>query len=293
MAECNSDNWDDILKQGFEEPRANVGMPWCKYVSKSPYGLFIPHEEIPKAGWIDMSTVDKFQPFVLKTRSEEEIGGIILPHPRLLISCFSPLLVCNSDGQMQCLYNKMVHGARKDAREITVGRIMFVYFLDDNNRLLHTRPFKMKSFGNFMFSFSVEFQEFINKMGGFMQKKVQKNDEEGDGKVHYSPFEFDKHLRHVVVVRSMSVFCPKFARKATKGQFACIVDSYNFDESKWEKYNLSYLWNKQELASFFKQLYNDDFIGWKKYVKELPKSPNCIDDVIPDSVSCIEVESDE
>lgn len=110
-------------------------------------GYFIPVSTMAKCGWVDF---DESQLISHKFRSFQIEQGVLITNPRMLVCPKTELYqfdVQASEQQRKRAIIGLYDAALKDDKNIKTERLYLVFFLDENNKPLHTSPLKYAARG--------------------------------------------------------------------------------------------------------------------------------------------------
>ena len=190
-----------ILDEFDNDLQPSAILPHCQIINppnlpqsqiekiKPPYGIFIPLEKagevefIPTPNWA-MTSIEFGE-----GKNASIVDGYLATHCRLAIIQRSPIEVEGLDAEGRYYYLGVAYqqgqatelGQQAKNSPKVGNRSMFrtrtrllLYFLDENNNLLHASPFKLTSRGGFGGSFGAELREYydeVNRVFGKLKKK--------------------------------------------------------------------------------------------------------------------------
>lgn len=162
----------------FESGKRNA-LPSCKSINEPIAGIFISNESQHLSEW-KHDKLDVGEVYSLKTSQEDvitkqfkTIPGIFFKKPKMIILRTSPVLKVGCDNNRTIgLWNKM-DKADKEKKLVFCVKRFLVFFLDEDNSILHKYPIQLSARGNFMFNFDVKYNEFVLKMMSLLNKPKQ------------------------------------------------------------------------------------------------------------------------
>jgi hypothetical protein len=163
---------DEYIKQCLESPKSQ-SRGWAKFIHTPTPGLFVPKECSDTANWIGNFEIN--HEFLLA--SDEKIPGHLFKTPRLCVVAESQLL-CQGPYIAGSKSSKSIIGTWQKEKHQTTRAItgnvpvsyFLIFFLDEENRLLHKDPIQLKIQGLYGKEFTDHYKKFCMEM--FANKEV-------------------------------------------------------------------------------------------------------------------------
>ena len=213
------------------EGDSGVKTPYCQAVrgfgakDTLKAGLFIPESQIPAAQWVSEPPAKNRMTYIFGEENPTEQVGYLFTSPRLLVTPKTPILAVSRQPNKETGFRDVLglYNAETKTPDIQNQRTYLIYFLSEDNKLLHLIPYKINARGAFGASFGQTFSSFCSEFNlAFTEAINTKLRALGQPPM---PLKGKNDMFNCLLA-----FCPTFGReKAGKGNvqsMACKVVSY-------------------------------------------------------------------
>lgn len=215
---------EEFTGSAFVDENGSLGVqPYCQAIrgeQKAPYcGLFITMEQYAGGQWVKEPTnAQKITYPFGRGKDKTMVDGYVFQAPRLLVVAKSPVLAVSKQATEQGREVMGLYDAKNKIPGTTNQSTYLVFFLDEENQLLHLVPYKLNARGAFGASFGQSVQAFWREFNLVFNQKLS----DSIGKL--VPLKPKNAMFNCLVV-----FCPTFEAEEAGTEItslACKVKEY-------------------------------------------------------------------
>ena len=157
---------DEFSSPEYLDPNARLPqIQALRGTSPQTCGYFISIDKMVKSGWLSYDE-EKLTTYTYESSGNTE-QGILIPHPRMLVCPKTPLLAYDRTASLENQQRVILGTYQRDYKEDdNIGNIQYyeVILLDAENRPLHQVPLSYAAKGANGATFSIAWQEFIDRL---------------------------------------------------------------------------------------------------------------------------------